>query len=300
MISIKEAKSRSRVLQTFLKEQSVELPYGVVLEAIARLEQHKNWATFLVAANQVDDQVKTLEEIKYWPRFVLFFDERSENSFDEVLFVLPNGTTLENAEMVGYGGRIDDDMGVPVPDGFTLNSKVVVTAVTSSVPEIAKYGMPSFSDERAAAYFREELGCAAIDNMETDVTDTGDSSSAKYWFEVRVEPAYAQHLLNLLGSPVPEKAPPLSDEELTEAAYQKVFLRVFTDTNDQPVTSIMNALQRGTGIATNAEYFLQQKVDPLIVLNGPYELLEVKVLLNRLKALAKTEYEKMQLDNRCK
>lgn len=45
MSNISHFKNKARVLSNFLKENDIDLSHGVCLNAIARLEGYKNWAT---------------------------------------------------------------------------------------------------------------------------------------------------------------------------------------------------------------------------------------------------------------
>ena len=51
MLNQNEAKARARILKKFLAEHGIQLAHGLTLEAVARMEYHKNWATFIAASN---------------------------------------------------------------------------------------------------------------------------------------------------------------------------------------------------------------------------------------------------------
>lgn len=193
MLSIKEAKAQARVLKTFLTEHEVTLPHGICLEAIARLMQQKNWATYLVQANAAQALFGDLELVRNWPVFVFYFDE-DEDTQEEKLCVLPAGALLSERGRTSYYG-VDCKDGRPVPEGFKLGAKTVVRDVHAQVPAIDKYGLPWFGDEEAAAEgFRAELHCAALDFVEVSLRDTGDDSGSRFWFEAYVAPDLAEFL----------------------------------------------------------------------------------------------------------
>ncbi|MNR71348.1 hypothetical protein D3C71_19630 [compost metagenome] len=93
-----------------------------------------------------------------------------------------------------------------------------------------------------------------------------------------------------------------------EDAYRAVFNRVFADEGDKQGTveftrQVMQTLQdapRSFWEAVNGEAYLRKKVDGHITLNGPYDVLSVRALYRRLRALAITQYEKTLLATRHK
>jgi hypothetical protein len=299
MMTIKEAKANARILKTFMEEHGTTLAYGVYLEAVARLAHHKNWATFLVAANAVESLVKTFDEVASWPTFVFFYDEREENDLAEALYVLPQGVTLSDRARQERHGPFATHGALEVPDGFTLSDKTVATRVYSTAPSVDKYGLPHYADEdKAASFFREDLRCAAITAMDVSFTDTGDDSSSRYWFEARVHPDLAKTLDAHFGQPAPEAqaAAPVTDAELVEAAYSSAFAEVFVDVQGQSVKRVMDCLTLGApskNVAASAWLSLKLKVD--IELEPPFAHLNCQELISVLRKKAMPVYDDMLL-----
>lgn len=298
MKAIKEAKAQARILKTFMAEQGVNLAHGVALEAVARLAHHKNWATYLVALTAADALVKTLDDVAGWPTYVFFFDEREEGGYREQLFVLPQGVTLEDRERHERWGPFLTDGAEPVPDGFALSDKVVATKVYSTAPSVDKYGLPHYADEdKAPAFFREDLHCAALDGMDVSFTDTGDDSSSRYWFEARVHPEVAK-LLDTAFAPVPlaatlDKDAPPSDDQLVTQAYRIVFERAFAHQGGASVADIMDALAACKSPQVTSQAWLRTKLGDQVLLQDVHANVSCPRLLNFFKEVAKDEFENL-------
>lgn len=194
-IKINEAKAKARILAKYLRSQGLQLPHATSLEAVARLEHFKDWATYLAEANRAAALDRSHADVAGWPSYVFFFHE--DDDCVERLYRLPEGVHMR----VDRWRAVDTEGAVEVPADFVLDARVVVTDVHSTVPSIDKYGLPWFADEdKAHAWFREEIGCATTTPLEVSLRDTGDDSAAQYWFEARVDPAYAQDLLGYTGN----------------------------------------------------------------------------------------------------
>lgn len=288
MLSIKESKAQARMLEKFLAEHQVALPHGVCLEAVARLQHKKNWATYLVEAKTESSFIVDKSMVAGWPVFVFFYEE-DEVTLKEGLRVLPAGVRLNDPDRLGYGGVVLTQDSQPVPAGFKLDARTVVFDVQALVPSIAKYGMPWFANEETAADgFRKEFGCAAVKDISVSLRDTGDDSAEQFWFEAHVNPELAALLPSLSAAQ--------REAQLTQIAYDKVFNRVFTDLDEVTVDQVMTALSaRSRDRVSIGENFLQVTLSKGIALNGPYEVLSCGDLFTRLRALAKTEFEKLVL-----
>lgn len=286
MLNEKEAKNRARILKTFLAEQGVSLSHGVLLEAVARTEHHKNWATFLAASHAEQQLTPSAVDVASWPVYVFGLDDE-----DCFATVFPQGG-LDTLPKNQWGQTLDTQA-QPVPAGFVFDANVAIQAVRAEVPSIDEYGLPGLADEsNAPAWLREEFGVAVVEPLDITVHDRGDDGMGCFWVEARVHPDLAKQL--------PAKVPVKNtSEDLEVQAWRKVILRVFTDDAGMPVDSIMAALQRGLSSpvtrVVNGERYLQSTVNELIVLNGPYQWLSCGELFVRLKALAKSEFDRIAL-----
>jgi len=286
MLNEKEAKNRARILKTFLAEQGVNLSHGVLLEAVARTEHHKNWATFLAASNAQQKLSPSAADVASWPVFVFGLDDE-----DCITTVFPQGGL--DTLMKNQWGQALNTQAQPIPSGFVLDENVVIQAVRAEIPSVDEYGLPGLADESSApAWLREEFGVAVIEPLDITVHDRGDDGMGCFWVEARVHPDYAKQL--------PAKAPAKNTaEDLESQAWRKVFLRVFTDDGGVSVDTVMTALQRGLSSpvtrVVNGERYLQSTVNGHIALNGPYEWLSCGELFIRLKALAKSEFDRIAL-----
>jgi hypothetical protein len=305
MMSIKEAKANARILKTFMEEQGTSLAYSVYLEAVARMAHHKNWATFLVAANAVESLVKSFDEVVAWPKFVFFFDEREENDFKEALYVLPAGVSLSDAARHERHGPFLTHGAFEVPEGFKFSDKTVAVRVYSTAPSVDRYGMPHYADEdKAAAFFREDLGCAAIDAMDVSFTDTGDDSSSRYWFEAHVHPEVAVKLGAYLAAvtepsaPVspPKTSPTMSEVEMVETAYTSAIADLFVSVAGQTVRSLMDALDQGSkSFKGSGESWLATSLQAAIEVEPEYRHLGCKGLMAELRKKARPVYDDLLL-----
>jgi hypothetical protein len=189
MMNQQEAKARARILKTFLAEQGINLTHGLMLEAVARMERHKNWATFLALESAEKAYLKSEEEISGWPVRVFTFDD------DELFEVLPAGVTLADAARYDAWGLFDNTGAMPVPESFKFNLDVVVQAIRAETPATDEYGTPDFADEDYAnKALREDFNLAAIADLDITLHDRGDDGGTQAWFEARVSPAMAKLL----------------------------------------------------------------------------------------------------------
>ena len=189
IIKIDEAKSRARILCKYLRAQGLGGNHGQCLEAVARMEHFHDWATYLAAANHEAGYERKFTDVQDWPSYVFYY--REDDDCVNRLYHLPKGVGIR----IDRWGDVAQTGAVEAPQDFMLDQRVVVTQVFSHVPAIDKYGLPWFADEnKAHGFFREELGCATLSTMEVAIHDTGDDSSARYWFEARVHPEYADSL----------------------------------------------------------------------------------------------------------
>jgi hypothetical protein len=288
MISIKQAKARARTLNVFMKEQGVTLPHGVYLEAVARLEQHKNWATLLAEAQHKASFIKTREEVEQWPTYVLFIEENAD-TLEETLCVLPRGATLRDParqQASRWRPAYSTEDAVPAPEAFVLSNQVVVTDVYATIPAVDKYGLPAYADEeKAPAFFREALGCAAVEGMEVYFSDLRDDSAGTYWFQARVHPDQAKLLDAAL-------ALAHTEVDLGEQARQVVLARVFQFLPEQvSFADVLLALEVTSDEPVNGQACLQAHLHWRIALRSPYAELCCPELQARLSELARTEFE---------
>lgn len=189
MMNQQEAKARARILKAFLAEHGVNLSHGLMLEAVARMERHKNWATFLAVESAEKAYLKSEQEISDWPVRVFTFDN------DEEFMVLPAGVTLADAARYNTWGLYDNAGAMPVPESFKFNSDVVVQAIRAETPATDEYGIPDFADENyAGKALREDFNLAAIAEPDITLHDRGDDGATLAWFEARVAPAMAKLL----------------------------------------------------------------------------------------------------------
>lgn len=302
MMSIKEAKANARILKTFMEEQGTTLAYSVYLEAVARMAHHKNWATYLVAANAVEALVKTIDDVATWPTFVFCFDERDENDLVEALYVLPAGVTLADRSRQERHGPFNDLDAIEVPEGFKLSDKTVAMKVYSTAPSVDKYGLPHYADEdKAAAFFREDLRCAAIDAMDVNFTDTGDDSASRYWFEARVHPEVAKVLeAHFEQAPKSESVvetdfAKMTEAERVEAALQVACDEVFAELEGKSVGSVMAGLTQRASAPVSASAWLRCCLRANVVLNPEYEHHNCRSLAGVLRSRAKEAYDDMLL-----
>lgn len=303
MMTIKEAKANARILQSFMAEQGTTLPYGVYLEAVARLARHKNWATYLVEANAVEALVKTIDDVTDWPTFVLFFDECEENGYREALYVLPLGVTLDDQDRCERHGPFDTRGALEVPEGFKLSDKTVAMRVYSVAPSVDKYGLPHYADEdKAAEFFREDLRCAAISAMDVSFTDSGDDSSSRFWFEARVHPDLAAALGShrALSAPeavqVPSASAPLTERERIEVAYSSAFADVFESVAGRSVDTVVECLTRGAKTeGVPAAAWLRMTLKSAVVVEKAYEALNCRQLMAELRTRATLVYDDLLL-----
>jgi hypothetical protein len=188
-IKIEEAKSRAKILGKYFKGLEIPLTHAACLEAVARTEHFKDWATYLAEANREASFERSFDDIRDWPRYV--FHIEADDDYVDHLYVLPRGSRVQ----VDRFGVSQAGATILAPAGFVLDPRVVVTDVHSLVPTIDEYGLPWFADEdKAHAYFHEELGCATTPALAVTLRDTGDDSAARFWFEARVDPEYAKQL----------------------------------------------------------------------------------------------------------
>lgn len=302
MMTIKEAKANARILKTFMEEQGTTLAYSVYLEAVARLAHHKNWATYLVAANAVEALVKTIDDVAGWPTFVFCFDERDENDLAEALYVLPAGVTLADRNRQERHGPFDTRGSIEVPDGFTLSDKTVATKVYSTAPSVDRYGLPDFADEdKAPGFFREDLHCAAITAMDVSFTDTGDDSSTRYWFEARVHPEVAKVLeAHFKNAPQVEGAveanfATMTETERCDAALQIACEEVFADLGGMSGTGVMAGLTHRPSAQVSASARLRLCTTAHFELYPGYENLSCQSLLGVIREKAREAYDDMLL-----
>jgi hypothetical protein len=203
MTNIDTAKRNARVLKAFLKEHNIALAHGLALEATARIAGHRNWATLLATDATEARLSPTLAAVQAWPSYVFFLYE-DEDTLEEALYFLPKGATLSDDNQFDRFGAVCTDHKIMAPESFLLDSDTVVTDVHSFIPRVDKYGLPWYAnDDLAARFFRESLGCAAIDTLSVTLRETGDDSAAQYWFEARVNPS----LVHLLEQAEADKVP---------------------------------------------------------------------------------------------
>lgn len=219
----------------FTEAQKLGAPLSTknAYELLAHLEGYKNWAhakAYLDArsakATEPLKRVYSKEELKDWDTFVICSDYDDEG--EEQLFVLPLDATLENrANSRDSWVPFDDSGRMPMPDFFVsetvaeqevLRAKsFVVKEIFSSVPRVARYGLPLYANELGAmGWVHEELGwsargyldkrgkdCSAI---EINFCDTGDDSGGRYWMEVAVTPDITRTLKAAFETFVPDAA----------------------------------------------------------------------------------------------
>lgn len=288
MLNQNEAKARARILKKFLAEHGIQLAHGLTLEAVARMEHHKNWATLIAASNAEAALFVNAQDVSAWPMRVFRLD-------DDGLQVLPAGVSLSDADRFDAWGLFSDTDATTVPEGFTFGADVAVQRVYSEVPSIGAYGLPDCANDHAAAgWLRETYGVAVVEPLEVSVHDTGADGLVITWVEARLSP---QALSRLLPQ---ETAVPVADPEAE--AWRRILARVFADDGGQPAARIMEALHKTIRSevlrGATAEPWLQRNVHEYITLNGPYDVLSCGELFNRLKALAKTEYERLVLSKK--
>jgi len=295
MMTITAAKASARILKTFLGEHGVDLPHGVCLEAVARQAHYKNWATYLVDANATEALVKTSEQVQGWPKYVFFFDESEETNYGEALFVLPRGASLDDTERCDSWGPFLTHGAKQLPEDFELSDQTVASKVYSTAPSVDKYGLPHYADEdKAPAFFREDLQCAALTHVEVDFTDTGDDSASRYWFEAYVHPDVARGIEALFPQPAPvSQAAPA--ETVETRAYSIVFKRVFASVGAETVESIMCFLQSRSSTNYMAEPWLRTQFNGDVTLHSHYAGYTCKKLFETLRKAAKVEYENLVL-----
>lgn len=220
------------IRDAFAQATSTEAGLSVkaAYELLAHLEGFKNWAhakattdkasALTVAGPVVVPKIGfTAEDIKLWPVY-LVYSGYAEESYDEILFVLPVGATMENRRNSRNSwGPFNEEGAVELPDvlegvadseeldAIRLDS-FVVKQVFATVPRTERYGLPMFASEYVTHQWAvDDLGWNYLAQegevpagkqrgsaVEVDFVDTGDDTGARYWLEVAVEPGLAKVL----------------------------------------------------------------------------------------------------------
>jgi hypothetical protein len=286
MLNQQEAKARARILKTFLAEHGVALPYGVMLEAVARTEHHKNWATYLAATQTQQALSPATADTASWPVRVFFVD------VDEELRVLPQTVTLGNASRYDDWGLFDSSDALPVPEGFAFGPHIAIQAVRAELPSVGEYGLPDVANEETAAtWLRAEYGVAVTEPIDITVHDRGDDGGARFWFEARIEPAKAQAL------------PQVEPEDAETAARRYAIGRVFENAAGQSPDSLMHWLTKGSSLIggigsrrdVSAQPWLRRMLAEAITLRPSYQGLSCRSLAAKVRTFAKDEYERLVL-----
>ncbi len=290
MQTVKDAKAQARILKKFMAEQGVEMTHGVSLEAIARLNHHKTWAQFLLAADFDASFIRRKRDVQDWPVFVFTLKEESDDSLDEVFHVLPGYATLDNRWQYAWG-VVDDSDAVAVADLLKdVGANLVVKAFQSRVPRIDKYGLPWYADEsRATQEVRAEFGFAALSSedggVDVSLNDSGDDSASRVWFEAYVEPKLASQLQARLAN-----------GDLEDKAYRRVLEQAFGVQGLQlDIAKVMNALQTAQAQEFDAQQLLSQRLDLPVELTGAYEGMTARALYGAFRRLAKQYCEELLL-----
>lgn len=230
MLNQQDAKARARILKTFLAEHGVNLSHGLMLEAVARMEHHKNWATFVAASTTEAALVKTAPQLAGWPLRVFFFDE------DDALHVLPEGASFADAARYDDWSLFQDTDAVRAPETFVFGPQVAIQAVLAELPDVEQYGLPdSANDAVAAQWLRTRYGVAVTNTLDVTVHDRGDDGATRIWFEARVEPRYAAQL---------PKESATNAESSEERAWGKTFAKVFAKPVDPEAEGVRQVLAR--------------------------------------------------------
>lgn len=210
------------------KSSESALSVKVAYDLVAQLEGYKNWAhgkEHLTTSRNVAAKPKlgyTSDEVKDWPVFVVFMSFDNEDN-EELLYVMPEGSTLQNRAMPRNSWEPFNEKGsVQMPVLFDLSdvkgrdakrlSSFVVREVFARVPRIERYGVPSYANEDGVAKWAvEDLGwnylCyrnsdgASDSVVGTTASDSGEDGSGRYWMEVSVAPDVAQKLRVALAAP---------------------------------------------------------------------------------------------------
>lgn len=192
------------------------------LNLLAQLEGYRDWEHGKENLLKIYQAAKGLvvNEVKDWPTFVVFVNYDESDSYEEGLFMMPPGSTLENRkkprtswDCFNEEGSILMpslvDLGIsgasPEADDRTRMDSFVVKKIFSQVPNVEKYGLPDHANELGAKdWIVNDLGWnflagqtqhgARYSGVEVDFNDTGDDSGSRYWMEVAVAPSMAQRL----------------------------------------------------------------------------------------------------------
>jgi hypothetical protein len=222
-------KAAVKLIRDAFTQAGADCSTKVAYNLLAQVEGFKNWdhaksvLTAGVSVPKVAPQVgKLSSEIQGWPVFVLYM-AYSEDDFDEQIWAMPYGSTLEGTRaprgsfypFIETGSKqIPEDLFGTVSnadmDAVRMRS-FVLTKVFSTVPEMDKYGIPWFANEALITkWATQEMGwnylasdhCANRSESKVEVSfcDTGDASGALWWAEVAVEPALAKRLMKLLAA----------------------------------------------------------------------------------------------------
>jgi hypothetical protein len=284
-----KAKRDARILKVFLKENGIAISRQIALEATSRLKGYRDWAALRAAAQAASQLAPDPDSVANWVRFVFCIEEVEDNS-QEAWFYLPAGTSLKDKGRYTRLGLFKDHDRVLVPQPIDKGACVVATMVYSLVPNVGKYGLPWFArDDLAAAWFREEIGIAALDDVHVQYRDMGNDGGSRYWFEARVHPSLAEALLRRQGM-------------LT--VFAGVFAEVGVDTGGDnrgaELDPILTALEHGLGSGVaeqNAERYLAEMVNALVTLNDPYATYSVTQLYTYLVGAAKHAAEQHRAKN---
>jgi len=291
MMNQQEAKARARILKTFLAEQGVNLSHGLMLEAVARMERHKNWATFLAAESAEKAFLKSEQEVANWPIRVFTFDN------DEEFRVLPAGVTLADAARYDSWGLFNNTGAMPVPESFKFSSDVVVQAIRAETPATDEYGIPDFADEDYAnKALQDDFNLAAIAELDITLHDRGDDGATIAWFEARVSPALAKLLPNAEESP----ATPVM---LARQAWQVAFEDVFKDAGGFDLEIVMNALNGAAQIphlcTRSAEQYLRNFFgSERIAVNPRCVAMTSAEVVSHIRSQFKVNYERFLADRK--
>lgn len=158
------------------------------------------------------------------------------------------------------------------------------------------------SDEIKADYL--DSGCQARDvdeAVERLMAECGAlfENDRAAWSFLMEEPHEEQELDDEDETPAPD-APASFYGSLEEAAYAKALEQVFLNDEDVPCEFIMDALQtaaRNEVLGNRPALAALASVNENLRLRDAYADLTARELFYRLKALAKTEYEKLVLNN---
>lgn len=215
------AKKAVTLIQEAFAAEGARIQLKNAYDLYARLLGHKSWATASAAKKTAAPQAgpaqagpaHSAEAIAKWPRWVVTVDTNPEGV--ETLYVLPPQLSLtERQKRAPYSFSPYEDDRIELTSGFTdprgdrstWTDLVAVTELVGHYPNARKYGFPVFANDRELpAWLEQTLGWGYLSReghcaVELDVTDTGDSTSERWWVTLAVHPSVHQRVVAALAS----------------------------------------------------------------------------------------------------